>query len=139
MPVLVPYMISRALSFSSSMARQALIRSSGVGVQLHLLAVAGDAHQLLDGQAGAVQNDGHKILQKRFFYYFREMGAYGAPISRNLKLGGEAVLVAAVDDVIERHRAVVEGVGDAADKEAGRPGRRLQQGGFALAHGRALR
>ncbi len=58
MPVFTPYMISWALIFSSSMARQA-DPLQGVGAEFHVLAVAGDPDQPLDGQRITVQYDGH--------------------------------------------------------------------------------
>jgi len=59
MPVLTPYMISRAAIFSSSMERQRRMRSRA-GIEGDRVAVAGDAHQALDRQMAAVQGDRHR-------------------------------------------------------------------------------
>ena len=58
-------MISRAAIFSSSMARQTLMRSAAAGSSCDLLASAGDAHELFDGERRAVQGDGHRCVSSQ--------------------------------------------------------------------------
>ena len=59
MPVLTPYIVSCASILRSSIARQVRMRASARLRQLHLLAVAGDADDILDRQRRIADDDWH--------------------------------------------------------------------------------